>query len=79
MLLIFKQSRNKTRKSSVKRLILLVGSLFLGGVIWGLVSLHVWILVFFGIAVFYVTAHLKKNRHLIPEVTVSALLNTAPV
>ena len=56
-----KQSQNKTKKSSVKRLIAFVGFLFLVGAIWGLVSLHVWIYIFSGVAVFYILSHLKNK------------------
>ncbi|MFZ2169792.1 MAG: hypothetical protein WAW61_09165 [Methylococcaceae bacterium] len=55
-----KQSQNKTKKSSVKMMIVFVGLLFLVGAIWGLVSLHVWIFVFSGIAAFYILSYLKK-------------------
>jgi len=55
-----KQSQNKTKKSSVNMMIVFVGLLFLVGVIWGLISLHVWIFVFSGIAAFYILSYLKK-------------------
>jgi len=56
---VTKQSRNKTKKSSVK-MIVLVGLLFLVGAIWGVVSLHAWIFIFSGVAAFYILSYLKK-------------------
>jgi len=55
-----KQSQNNNQKSSIKRLMAFVGLWFLAGTIWGLVSLHVWILVFSAIAVFFILSHLYK-------------------
>ena len=57
---IKKQSRNKTKKSSVKMMIVFVGLLFLVGAIWGLVSLHAWIIVFSVVAAFYILSYLTK-------------------
>jgi len=60
--LVEKQNRNKTKKQSVKKLIAWVGLLFLVGAIWNVVSLHVWIVVFSGVAIIYILSYLKKRK-----------------
>jgi len=60
--MIEKRSPNKTKKSYVKRIIVIVGLFFLADFIWGLVSLDAWIYFFSGVAAFYIFSHLKKLK-----------------
>lgn len=52
----------KTMKSSVQRVIAFAGLLFLADAIWGLISLHAWIYICMGVAVFYILSYFLKLK-----------------